>query len=76
MLFDAHTIAMHIAYGQPQHLSCQDIPVAGLDRELAVFTAQAQRQGKPASVVPQITQGQLRAWLQRAPGGVVNSWGW
>ena len=67
----AHTIAMHIAYGQPQHLSCQDIPAAELERELAVFTAQAQRQGKPAAIVPQIAQGQLRAWLQRAPGGIL-----
>lgn len=52
-------LAMHIAAANPQYLSREKIPVAVLDRERAVYEAQAKESGKPAAVIGKIVDGKL-----------------
>ena len=52
-------LAMHIAASNPQFLSREKIPVAVLDRERAVYDAQAKESGKPAAVIGKIVDGKL-----------------
>jgi elongation factor Ts len=52
-------LAMHIAAANPQFLSRETIPVAVLDRERAVYEAQAKESGKPAPVIGKIVDGKL-----------------
>jgi elongation factor Ts len=52
-------LAMHIAAANPQFLSREKIPVAVLDRERAVYEAQAKESGKPAAVIGKIVDGKL-----------------
>jgi elongation factor Ts len=52
-------LAMHIAAANPQFLSREKIPAAVLDRERAVYEAQAKESGKPAAVIGKIVDGKL-----------------
>ena len=52
-------LAMHIAAANPQFLSREKIPAAVLDRERAVYDAQAKESGKPAAVIGKIVDGKL-----------------
>ncbi len=52
-------LAMHIAASNPQFLSREMIPAAVLDRERAVYEAQAKESGKPAAVIGKIVDGKL-----------------
>jgi elongation factor Ts len=50
---------MHIAAANPQFLSRESIPADVLDRERAVYEAQAKESGKPAAVIGKIIEGKL-----------------
>ena len=52
-------IAMHIAAANPQFLNRQTVPAHVLDRERAVYEAQAKESGKPAAVIGKIVDGKL-----------------
>jgi elongation factor Ts len=52
-------VAMHIAAANPQFLSREMIPATVLDRERAVYEAQAKESGKPAAVIGKIVEGKL-----------------
>jgi elongation factor Ts len=52
-------LAMHIAAANPQFLSRETVPVDTLDRERAVYEAQARESGKPAAVIGKIIEGKL-----------------
>jgi elongation factor Ts len=52
-------IAMHIAAANPQFLNRESIPSDVLERERAVYEAQAKESGKPAAVVGKIVEGKL-----------------
>jgi len=52
-------IAMHIAAASPQFLSRETIPADALDRERAVYEAQAKESGKPAAIIGKMVEGKL-----------------
>jgi elongation factor Ts len=52
-------LAMHIAAANPQFLSRETVPADVLDRERAVYDAQAKESGKPAAVIGKIIEGKL-----------------
>jgi elongation factor Ts len=52
-------LAMHIAAASPQFVGRETIPSDVLDRERAVYEAQAKESGKPAAVIGKIIEGKL-----------------
>lgn len=52
-------IAMHIAAANPQFLNRESVPVDVLDRERAVYEAQAKESGKPAAIIGKMVEGKL-----------------
>ena len=61
----AHEIAVHIAAAEPRYLRREDVPADVLDRERAIFAAQASDQKKPPQVVEKIIQGKLNDFYKR-----------
>jgi elongation factor Ts len=55
----AHELAVHIAGANPTYLRREEVPAELLERERAVYRAQAEEQKKPAAVVEKIVQGQV-----------------
>jgi elongation factor Ts len=52
-------IAMHIAAANPLYLSRETVPAEALERERAIYEAQAKETGKPANVIAKIVEGKL-----------------
>jgi elongation factor Ts len=61
----AHEVAVHIAAAEPHYVRREEVPEDVLNREKAIFAAQAQDQKKPASVVEKIVQGKLNDFYKR-----------
>lgn len=61
----AHEIAVHIAAAEPRYLRREDVPREVLDRERAIFEAQASDQKKPPQVIEKIVQGKLNDFYKR-----------
>lgn len=61
----AHEIAVHIAAAEPRYLRREDVPRELLDRERAIFKAQASDQKKPPQVIEKIVQGKLNDFYKR-----------
>lgn len=56
----AKQLAMHVAASNPQFLDRGSVDPAALDRERAIFMAQAEASGKPADVAAKMVEGRLR----------------
>ena len=52
-------IAMHVAAANPQYLNREAVPSDVLERERAVYEAQAKESGKPVAVIGKIVEGKL-----------------
>jgi len=52
-------IAMHIAAANPSYLSRETVPADAIQRERAIYEAQAKETGKPAAVISKIVDGKL-----------------
>jgi elongation factor Ts len=61
----AHEIAVHIAAAEPRYLRREDVPQDVLDRERAIFEAQASEQKKPPQVIEKMVQGKLNDFYKR-----------
>src|SRR3979411_1608891 len=61
----AHEIALHIAAAEPKYLRREDVPKDVLDRERAIFEAQASEQKKPPQVMEKIVQGKVNDFYKR-----------
>jgi elongation factor Ts len=61
----AHEVAVHIAAAEPRYLRREDVPKDVLDRERAIFEAQAADQKKPPQVVEKIVLGKLNDFYKR-----------
>ena len=61
----AHEIAVHIAAAEPRYLRREDVPTDVLDRERAIFEAQANEQKKPPQVIEKIVQGKVNDFYKR-----------
>lgn len=55
-------VAMHIAAASPQYLSRESVPADALQRERAIYEAQAKETGKPANVIAKIVDGKLEKY--------------
>jgi elongation factor Ts len=61
----AHEIAVHVAAAEPRYLRREDVPEDVVNRERAIFEAQASDQKKPPQVVEKIVQGKLNDFYKR-----------
>jgi elongation factor Ts len=52
-------IAMQIAAASPSYVSRQAVPAEVLEKEKAIYRAQMEQSGKPASVIDKIVEGKL-----------------
>jgi elongation factor Ts len=52
-------IAMQIAASSPTYVSRNDVPAGVLEKEKAIYRAQMENSGKPASVIDRIVEGKL-----------------
>jgi elongation factor Ts len=61
----AHELAVHIAAAEPHYLRREDVPAEVLDRERAIFEAQAREQKKPEGVIQKMVEGKLNDFYKR-----------
>jgi elongation factor Ts len=57
-------IAMHIAASNPVCVSADEVPADSLEKERAIFRAQALESGKPEDIVDKIIEGRMRKYLE------------
>ncbi len=60
----ARDIAMHVAASRPVCVSEADISQQILDKEKAIFVAQAEESGKPAAIIEKMVSGRLQKFLK------------
>lgn len=56
----AHNVAMHIAAAAPICLDAESLPQDALEKERAIYKAQALEMGKPENVVDKIVDGRIK----------------
>lgn len=59
-------IALQIAAMHPRYIKRADIPESALERERAVFRAQALEEGKPEAVLDRIVEGRMEKFYKEA----------
>lgn len=59
----AKDVAMHIAASKPVCVSEAEVPAETIDREKAIFVAQAEESGKPAEIIEKMIGGRIRKFL-------------
>jgi len=59
-------IAMHIAASNPLGVEKGDIPDEVIERERAIYLAQAKETGKPEKILGQMVEGKLRKFYQES----------
>jgi len=59
----AKDVAMHIAASKPVCVAEADVPGELLEKEKAIFVAQAEESGKPADIIEKMVQGRLKKYL-------------
>jgi len=59
----AKDIAMHIAASKPICVSEADVPEETIEKEKAIFVAQAEESGKPAAIIEKMIVGRIRKFL-------------
>ncbi len=59
----AKDVAMHIAASSPQCIDPDDVAPEVLDRERAIYRAQAEESGKSSQIVDKMIEGRLRKYL-------------
>ncbi|MCK4739431.1 MAG: translation elongation factor Ts [Deltaproteobacteria bacterium] len=52
-------VAMHIAAMNPEYVRREDVPADVIEKEKAIFIAQAKESGKPEKVIDKIAEGKL-----------------
>ncbi len=62
----AKNIAMQIAATSPLGVEKEDIPQEIIDRERAIYEAQAKESGKPDHIIEKIVEGKLKKFYQEA----------
>lgn len=55
----AHDLALHIAFAAPRYLRREDVPGEEVEKERAIYRAQALEEGKPEKVVAQVVEGRV-----------------
>ncbi len=58
----ARDLAMHIVAANPEYVDREEIPADVLNKEKAIYKAQAQESGKPEKIIERIAEGKLEKW--------------
>jgi len=61
----AHDLALHIAFAAPRFIARSDVPEELVERERAIYRAQALEEGKPERVLDRIVEGRLEKFFQQ-----------
>ena len=59
----AKDVAMHIAASKPQCVAEADVAAETIEKEKAIFVAQAEESGKPAEIIEKMIAGRIRKYL-------------
>jgi elongation factor Ts len=59
-------VAMQIAAANPLGIVQQDIPQEVIDRERAIYAAQAKESGKPDNIIEKMVDGKMRKFFQES----------
>ncbi len=59
----AKDVSMHVAASKPVALAEEDIPAEVLEKEKAVFIAQAEESGKPAEIIEKMIVGRMKKFV-------------
>ena len=59
----AKDVAMHIAASKPQCVAEADVAAETIEKEKAIFVAQAEESGKPAEIIEKMIGGRIRKFL-------------
>lgn len=59
----AKDVAMHVAASKPTCVSESEVPADVIEREKAIFVAQAEESGKPAEIIEKMIGGRIRKFL-------------
>jgi len=59
----AKDVAMHIAASKPVCVSEDQVPADILEKEKAIFVAQAEESGKPAEIIEKMVSGRIKKYL-------------
>jgi elongation factor Ts len=62
----AKNIAMHIAASNPQGTQREDIPEEVIQRERAIYMAQAKETGKPDNILEKMVDGKMRKYYEES----------
>lgn len=57
-------IAMHIAAINPLYLTKEDVPQDVIDKEKAIYKAQAMNEGKPENIAEKMVEGRLKKYFK------------
>lgn len=57
-------IAMHIAAINPLYLAKEDVPQDVIDKEKAIYKAQAMNEGKPENIAEKMVEGRLKKYFK------------
>lgn len=60
----ARELALQIASSDPVAVSPEDVPPEVIEKERAIYAAQAREEGKPEGVIPKIVEGKLKRFFQ------------
>lgn len=59
----AKDVAMHIAASKPMCVAEADVPAETVEKEKAIFVAQAEESGKPAAIIEKMIGGRIKKFL-------------
>mgnify|MGYP001348452892 CR=1 FL=1 len=59
-------VALHIAASNPLGINPEDIPQEVVEREKAIYMAQAQESGKPANILEKMVEGKMRKYFEES----------
>jgi elongation factor Ts len=62
----AHDVSMQIAAAAPIAVRPEDVPAELLEKEKAIFKAQAMEEGKPEAIAEKITEGRVKKFYKEA----------
>lgn len=57
-------VAMHIAAANPKYLTKEEVPAEDMEKEKAIYRAQAEQSGKQGPVVDKIAEGKLNKYFE------------
>lgn len=59
----AKDLAMHIVASKPMYITQAEVPTETVEKEKAIFVAQAQESRKPAKIIEKIVDGRIKKFL-------------